>query len=518
MAANEALVNEGVPPENERNPVTAPQTDLEVNVRSASTSVGHELGTVETTTSNPGSDDNTNEDIFAKRHESIDTQPLNGLRGLLSIHIMIFHTLIFNDTFRVNILGSVGLTLFFLISGFVLALNDGKKANYKRFGCCGMCNKPSIEEINDDKLEKLSWCEFMQRRAARVLPMYFLSNAIIIPLFWLGYSWTVSDPEDNGSIIPALALTFTVSSTWYFGLGNWYILNGPAWFVCTIWCLYFFFPFILTKYQYLLRTGQVDIKKLRSIIVNYFILNLVIPVVCGVILFPIGWEWLWWWAATFSPQSRFTVFVMGVIGGLIRLTGYDIPVKDKGSGIEIIMDYSQRANRLSIIFIAWWIVGSICDTLTSDQSAFNFTLQVGLAMHFLEYIYVLTKLNDEEKKTNKTYRFLTHKIMLFLGRISYGVYLLHMVIMQWNNLIIYGPQSLPQCADLVWNDEDYCDEDGTYYDDRQDCCEKVDQYSSQRTMPAWSMVFVWIESILLAWFLYKFFEEPMRKCMRPKKQ
>ena len=55
----------------------------------------------------------------------IDSHALNGLRGLISLHVMVFHSLIYSHV-GWNILGSVPMSMFILISGFLISLNDGR--------------------------------------------------------------------------------------------------------------------------------------------------------------------------------------------------------------------------------------------------------------------------------------------------------------------------------------------------------------------------------------------------------
>jgi hypothetical protein len=51
----------------------------------------------------------------------VDLSALNGLRGLVAVHIMTHHALLFSDL-RINIQGSVSMPIFFLLSGFTLAV------------------------------------------------------------------------------------------------------------------------------------------------------------------------------------------------------------------------------------------------------------------------------------------------------------------------------------------------------------------------------------------------------------
>lgn len=76
-----------------------------------------------------------------------------------------------------------------------------------------------------------------------------------------------------------------------------------------------FFPTILTKYQILSRT---DIKRTRSIINNCYLIQLISGVLLYLpLVFTVGG--IAWSVATFWPIPRIPVFIMGVLGGLLRL-------------------------------------------------------------------------------------------------------------------------------------------------------------------------------------------------------
>jgi len=67
--------------------------------------------------------------------EVIDTKSTVGLRGLASIHIMLFHYLGHMTFGDVDINGSLELSTFFLLSGFCLTLKYGEQGvqNYKKY-------------------------------------------------------------------------------------------------------------------------------------------------------------------------------------------------------------------------------------------------------------------------------------------------------------------------------------------------------------------------------------------------
>ena len=80
-------------------------------------------------------------------------------------------------------------------------------------------------------------------------------------------------------------------------------------------------------------------------------------------------------------------------------------------------------------------------------------------------------------------RFLSTRVMHFLGRISMALYLVHMPVMEWIKLAIYGP----------------------FFEPRP---------SYTRQLPSWSIPIQIIVSIILAAALTIFLEEPAKKRLK----
>merc|ERR1711971_1111820 len=74
--------------------------------------------------------------------EKPSTNPLTGLRGFMSFHIMMHH-FFFYSPLNLNLMGAVELPIFFILSGFGLTLGYGKK-DYKAIDLC--CGKFESEE------------------------------------------------------------------------------------------------------------------------------------------------------------------------------------------------------------------------------------------------------------------------------------------------------------------------------------------------------------------------------------
>merc|ERR1711951_144199 len=103
----------------------------------------------------------------------------------------------------------------------------------------------------------------------------------------------------------------------------------------------------------------------------------------------------------------------------------------------------------------------------------GFLIQWVVAWWVMEFIISLTFEDDSFVS-----KLLTSKLALYLGRISYAVYLIHLPVHQYISYIAYG--------------------------------ESDDIY-----IPIWCIPIMWSISIILCILLNRFIEEPLRKKLRP---
>ena len=182
-----------------------------------------------------------------KKYERVNTNALNGIRGLVSIYVMLFHYL--SDV--INLSGTIEMPLFFLISGFGFGLCNGNK-----------------QYSMDNPFNKLN---FYLKRVARTIPVYFLANLISIPTNYLVYGWDKNPPNNEWLYYVFTALGM---STWF---GKVFVLTGPAWFMSTIWFFYWIFPFLLLKLQ------QINIRQLRKLIIVCYFIQLIVGLIFQII-------------------------------------------------------------------------------------------------------------------------------------------------------------------------------------------------------------------------------------------
>ena len=132
----------------------------------------------------------------------INTLSFNGLRGVISVYLMIFHTLLWTQ-YRIDILGSVQMSWFFFISGLILTINELPKLENE---------KPPDVELQEKQGKQAHVAivivkrfankkNFYQRRFARIMPVFWVINLIYIPTIYLGYrpyhikTYTLESPK-----------------------------------------------------------------------------------------------------------------------------------------------------------------------------------------------------------------------------------------------------------------------------------------------------------------------------------
>eukprot|EP00238_Polyblepharides_amylifera_P004091 CAMPEP_0196590754 /NCGR_PEP_ID=MMETSP1081-20130531/67438_1 /TAXON_ID=36882 /ORGANISM="Pyramimonas amylifera, Strain CCMP720" /LENGTH=243 /DNA_ID=CAMNT_0041913943 /DNA_START=40 /DNA_END=768 /DNA_ORIENTATION=- len=172
----------------------------------------------------------------------VDLKALSGLRGLVAMHILIFHCFIYSE-FRFNLQGSVSMPIFFLLSGFTLAITY---RDVKFQDCCRTHTETqaavSANEHVATPARVMSPAKFYRNRFARVAPVYYLTTLLTVPLVFLGQA---------GSPVSALPGSLVVS---FLGVSTWFLfagggpLNGPSWTVSTLALWWWFFPCTIGEY------------------------------------------------------------------------------------------------------------------------------------------------------------------------------------------------------------------------------------------------------------------------------
>ena len=119
--------------------------------------------------------------LATKRREPLkaDLSAHLGLRGVLTLWIVVFHSLLYSSVGFVNLQGSSLMTAFFLLSGFSLVSFYGRyePSPRKRGGCTG----------TKRQCAKRQWARFLRNRAARIFPVFWTCNALAALTLFTGW-------------------------------------------------------------------------------------------------------------------------------------------------------------------------------------------------------------------------------------------------------------------------------------------------------------------------------------------
>jgi peptidoglycan/LPS O-acetylase OafA/YrhL len=223
---------------------------------------------------------------------------LTGLRFFAALDIVLFH---FSNpqTFgwlapEVNA-GYIAVSLFFLLSGFVLAYNYGGAA---RAG----------------KLGKLDKTRFWMARFSRLYPVYLLSLLL---------SWRMVVPEygahTHAMFWTGMALTPLLLQGWFPSLAT--FLNTPAWAMPAEAFLYALFPW-LARIKRPTRVGD-SLLQLAGVWTAGMVPGLLYMAFNpDGIAHPDRWSYGYWlWALKYTPLPHLASFVFGILlSGLHELT------------------------------------------------------------------------------------------------------------------------------------------------------------------------------------------------------
>lgn len=299
---------------------------------------------------------------------------LQALRGIAILTVFVDHAHL------VNKLGSWGVVIFFIMSGFLMTLNYMEQ---------GRINKISI----------LSNIQFAFSRFRKLLPLHIVTMLSLALLELLG-SYHTPIPE----ILMKIFMNTTLQFDWFPDFGN-FLINPSAWFISALWFSYFIFPWLL---KYMEKHSDCN-----SAIYSIIILSLLQITLSLIILhIPEGGaaenfifnhrEYLIY----MFPPMTLIEFMIGAWFGIIYLSNFNIPKnKTTASILETIVVI------INLLLIPYM--------LKEKCNVFWLTLPCAC----LVYLFALQK--------GCISGFLTNKLLIFFGDYSMEIFLIHYPISRY---------------------------------------------------------------------------------------
>jgi len=332
----------------------------------------------------------------------IQTRPefpyLDGLRGIAAMIVVAYHAFLFTGYqgdaaeampiwYQVIGFGYVGVAIFIVLSGYVLML--------------------PVALSNDFTLRGGTW-SFIKRRARRILPPYYaalaFSLALIaaIPLMQTpsGTAWDSKLPVTWDSIVAHVLLIHDFSPAWILKI------NGPMWSVALEWQIYFLMALVLLPLWRRVRP---------ELIVGALLVLTIVPAVIDV-------------GAGVHPWF-IALFAVGMWAAQLTLS----PTRLPGMG------YVALALLVATPIAAWaaGVAGMARDGFAETMAG----LAVAAGLIWLGR-------REMSARPTRVAHFLKSRPMLFLGLISYSVYLFHSPLLALMNLVTL-PLGLPIVAQYL---------------------------------------------------------------------
>lgn len=383
------------------------------------------------------------------------TDAHTGLRGLLALWIVLFHAVIYSLGW--NLHGSAIMPVFFLLAGYSLAIGYG--------GNQGAAHQTD-NAIRHHETHWLKTKRFYRNRFARIAPIYYVTMLLALPPAVFSQSWVHA--EDIGRVF----------ATNLFAVQMWFSLppqsfDGPAWTISTLAFFYLVFPWLLRWHQ-----RQSD-HSLSRWIMLLFALQAIVFFGISIAVDEIDRTWAFW-AAHAWPVSRLPVFDMGLIAGLLvlrqRYTDRDKAVSIMGVRADKRVLWPGRTDRRALLFTAVIIGLSVLNILGADLLG-SWWVQGAFPYLMLQVIVGLSMAKPDEQF--RTRNVLNWPPLLFIGKISLALYLVHEIIIYY----------------VKW-------------------ATRPDQPFSLEAMPVWGILVVIPVSVASAVLLERFIERPARSFFR----
>lgn len=351
-----------------------------------------------------------------------DIPALTGLRAIAALSVVIAHASHLIPSFLdlgtlAHLVGSVagfGMTLFFVLSGFVIHYN------YREIIAAG---GPE------------NYWRFFVARFSRLYPLYFF--LIVGEFIYRGSLDALlrGDPAITGPFLVAAPHYLTLTQTWIYGIvgeNNLIYQFGPvasiAWSISTEWFFYLGYvlicPVIVSIRGTWMKIGAAVFFCCFAI-AALVMLNNSLPSLQNYALHHYGpvatytQESFFRWAFYFSPYSRITEFILGVFACAIFFGLQDRAITRRELLLGRLLGAGAVAALLILHILMFGPGRQSHPLLAQFHMCFGYAIPVAVLMFCLA------------RYGGALARILSARPVLLIGEISYSMYLLHMTVIAW---------------------------------------------------------------------------------------
>jgi peptidoglycan/LPS O-acetylase OafA/YrhL len=291
---------------------------------------------------------------------------LNGIRAIAAVIVLIFHIDIFIPAFNLKSLGygNTGMAGYGVVLFFVLS---GFLITY-------------LMMHEKEKFQKINLPKFYIRRILRIWPIYYLVIFATFILFFINP--TIISFSQNKVIESFLLYTLLASNIGY-GLEIGTLAIRPLWSVGVEEQFYAFWPFLVNKSKNILKT-------LLGVIIIYLV-------------FKVASKFIHPKLYTIISISRFDCMALGGIGAYLYFTKSKLLY-------YIYLPFTQ--------IVSWSVL-----IISIIYKPLELLPIIDKEIHAVFYLFIILNISTNSKSIVN----LENKVFDFIGKISYGIYVYHML-------------------------------------------------------------------------------------------
>lgn len=328
---------------------------------------------------------------------------LTSLRFIAASMIVIQHlkgVIWLSQDFLPHFVLTQAVSFFFVLSGFILTYNYHSLPDYN-----------SIRR-------------FWIARIARIWPAHAAAFFLFIGIF---YPWSLQLIHDNGWIAAANLL---MVHGWIPISEVFFSFNAVSWSISTEFGFYLLFPFLIADFE---RTWCLKLFFSAMIVVALVIVGNVLDIPSEVTTAKsVSRSGL----VNINPLGRLFEFVLGMCAS--RVLERSVCLRQIGF---------VQASAYEVVFLLLVVLSmtaaSYCDILIQwiGQTGGMYLIQSGTGIFFTGFVVIVAA------QKGMLSRFLSNRVFVFLGEISYSVYLFHQIMLRFYS--VYLINRFPMIPDAV---------------------------------------------------------------------